>query len=292
MKHKLVKLCPVHVKDHIKIDSIYTFYYYEHSKNFAYEGEQHDFWEMVYVDSGVVLAKTDTACHILTQGNVIFHKPMEFHALEATNNKPHNIIVFTFSCSSPEMSFFEDKIFSVTGRQKRILAHFTEEMIDCFGKDFELENRAVIAENNFGSMQAGIAHFEIFLLELIREHSGESAPAKAYSPTKNTAGVFTHAVKEYLEEMVEYPLTLNHICDRFNVSKSYLCRIFKEETGHSVMDYYINLKIGRAKVLIREGNLNLTQIAEKLGYSGIHHFSRIFKERENMSPGSYAKSVK
>lgn len=291
MNHKVVKLCPIPINNRIKIDCVYTFYYYEHGKNFAYEGEQHDFWEMVYVDSGTVLAKTETACHILSQGNVIFHKPMEFHALEATNNKPHNIIVLTFSCSSPEMSFFEDKIFQVNGRQKRILSHFAEEMIDCFGKDFDLKNKSV-TETKFGSMQAGIAHFEIFLLELIRENSGERLPGRTYSPTKNTAGVFTDAVKEYLEEMVEYPLTLNHICDHFNVSKSHLCRIFKEETGNSVMDFYISLKISRAKMLIREGDLNITQIAEKLGYSGIHHFSRIFKERENMSPANYAKSVK
>ena len=292
MKRRVVKLCPIPINNQIKIDSIFTFYYYEHGKNFAYEGEQHDFWEMVYVDSGTVLAKTDSACHILTQGNVIFHKPMEFHALEATDNKPHNIIVLTFNCNSPKMSFFEDKIFSVNGRQKRILSHFAEEMIDCFGKDFSLEDQKKIIEKKFGSMQAGIAHFEIFLLELIRENSEEEKTHRTYSPTKNTAGVFADAVKSYLEEMLEYPLTLNHICDRFNVSKSHLCRIFKEETGKSVMDFYIDMKIARAKLLIREGDLNLTQIAEKLGYSGIHHFSRIFKARVNMSPGSYAKSVK
>ena len=98
--------------------------------------------------------------------------------------------------------------------------------------------------------------------------------------------------KEYLEENVYSTLTLDNVCRRFNMSKSYICQIFKNETGTSVIDYYISLKMKEAKLLIREGKYNFTQISEKLGYNSLHHFTRIFKAKEKMSPSLYEKSIK
>ena len=76
------------------------------------------------------------------------------------------------------------------------------------------------------------------------------------------------------------------------MNKSYLCQLFKNETESGIIDYYINLKIKEAKFLIRKGNLNFTQIAEKLGYSSLHHFTRTFKATEKMSPQVISKCHK
>ena len=57
------------------------------------------------------------------------------------------------------------------------------------------------------------------------------------------------------------------------------------------MDYWTNLKIKRAKALIRQGGYNITQISEELGYSSIHHFTRMFKRVTGMAPTVYRDSV-
>ena len=56
------------------------------------------------------------------------------------------------------------------------------------------------------------------------------------------------------------------------------------------MDYYTHLKIERAKILIKEGELSISDIAELLGYASIHYFSRVFKLKVGMSPTEYKKS--
>lgn len=283
---------PIPIKNELKIDAVYSFYYQEHGKHFNFEGDIHNFWEMVYVDSGKVSVKTEFGEHILNQGNVIFHKPMESHLLQSTDNQPHNLLIITFSSHSPRIHFFENKHFSVTLNQKRLLSHFADEAVNCFGTSFDYTLANRINHGKFGSMQACIAYFELFLIDLFRKNSPKANSAETDGTSQKISVNFSDSVKLYLAEMVEYHLTLAAVCERFNVSKSHLCQTFKNETGRSVMDYYIDLKIARAKLLIREGNFNLTQISEKLGYSGIHHFSRIFKSRVNMSPGSYAKSIK
>ena len=75
------------------------------------------------------------------------------------------------------------------------------------------------------------------------------------------------------------------------MSRSLIQKLFKEETGWSVMEYFYRLKIEEAKRLIREETNNFTQIADILGYSTIHYFSRQFKKIVGMSPSEYSKSI-
>ncbi len=109
---------------------------------------------------------------------------------------------------------------------------------------------------------------------------------------KNVKHAIVDAMCEYMAENVCENLILSDICEHFNMSKSYLSQLFKLETGTGIIDYFISLKIKEAKFMIREGDLNFTQIAEKLGYSSLQHFTRAFKQREKMSPTFYEKSIK
>ena len=61
------------------IEKIITIFYMEFPKNFYYEGERHDFWEMVYIDKGKMVCTADQNRFILKSGEMTFHKPNEFH---------------------------------------------------------------------------------------------------------------------------------------------------------------------------------------------------------------------
>ena len=58
------------------------------------------------------------------------------------------------------------------------------------------------------------------------------------------------------------------------------------------MHFYINMKIAQVKEYLRQSDLNVSQIAEKLGYDNVYYFCNQFKARENMSPLEYRRSVK
>ena len=87
-------------------------------------------------------------------------------------------------------------------------------------------------------------------------------------------------------------ISLDDVCAHTLFSRSYIQRLFKHQMGTSIMDYYKHLKIDEAKMMIREGKYNFTQISELLSYASIHHFSRHFKEITDMTPSEYASSVK
>ena len=76
------------------------------------------------------------------------------------------------------------------------------------------------------------------------------------------------------------------------VSTSYLTALFHKNLQISPGEYIRRSKLQESKQMIREGNMNFTEIAQTLQYSTIHHFSRQFKEKFGVTPSQYAKSIR
>ncbi|MBQ5801211.1 MAG: AraC family transcriptional regulator, partial [Clostridia bacterium] len=95
------------IKREIIIDGFNSLYYFEFGKNFSHSLEKHNFWELIYVDSGEVIAVTDGIGRTLTQGQVIFHGPMEIHAHVSNKIVSNSMLVISFSSRSEAMNFFD-----------------------------------------------------------------------------------------------------------------------------------------------------------------------------------------
>ena len=76
------------------------------------------------------------------------------------------------------------------------------------------------------------------------------------------------------------------------IGRAQLQKIFQEQHQCGAMDFFSRLKIAYARQLIRENQMNFTQISEFLGYSSIHYFSRQFKKISGMTPTEYITSIK
>ena len=87
-------------------------------------------------------------------------------------------------------------------------------------------------------------------------------------------------------------ICLNDLISYSGANKATITNAFKDNFGMGAIDYFIRLKIEQAKRFLREDTYNITQIADLLGYSGIHYFSRQFKKVTGMSPREYSRSVK
>ena len=98
------------LKQEINITNIYSIHYFEYSRDFVFEGESHNFWELLFVDSGVIEVTADEKKFPLESGEIVFHKPNEFHALRSNGKSAPNLIVVSFDCTAPCMSFFENKV--------------------------------------------------------------------------------------------------------------------------------------------------------------------------------------
>ena len=98
-------------------------------------------------------------------------------------------------------------------------------------------------------------------------------------------------VKEYLAENVAEKLSIKSLCAHFGVGQTTLMKKFKEETGLGVMEYFMGVKIERAKEMIAKTSMDFFEIADHLGFSSANYFSRAFKHKVGMTPTEYSRHV-
>ena len=279
------------LKKCIDIDELYSVHYFEYSSSYSFIGEEHDFWELVYVDSGSIDITADACSYTLSRGQVIFHPPGEFHALAANGVEAPNLVVIGFGCASPAMEFFKGYMGFFGAAERVLLARAVEESRKAYLSPLNDPTTKCLEENPdapAGAEQLVCAALEELLVLLLRR--GESLSGRESGRLRS--GSAAEAVKEYLEQRLDQPLTVEQICRDNMIGRSQLQKIFHEETGGGIMEYFSALKIKAARRMIREGRLNMTQIALHLGFQSVHYFSRRFKQFTGMSPSEYAESIK
>ena len=74
-----------------------------------------------------------------------------------------------------------------------------------------------------------------------------------------------------------------------NISEVHFRKLFKEEFDKSPKQYILDMRIRRAKQLLRDGVFKINAISEECGFSSEYHFSRIFKQKTGMNPTEYNK---
>jgi hypothetical protein len=107
-------------KKEISVSKIVTVLYLENSRDFVFGGESHDFWEFVCVDKGAVKICMDKEELILHKGDIAFHEPNEFHNVSTYSLTAPNLVVISFSCNSPLMDFFRQRILKIDEKERFI----------------------------------------------------------------------------------------------------------------------------------------------------------------------------
>lgn len=96
-------------------------------------------------------------------------------------------------------------------------------------------------------------------------------------------------IADYIERHYHEDLTLQHISDRFYLSREYISRRFKQELRENVTDYIARIRIEKAKQLLRSPQPRIAQVAEIVGYRDEKYFSKTFKKMVGESPNEYRK---
>ncbi len=279
-------LCP---ERPFAIRELYTVHYFEYAAGYAFQGETHDFWELLYVDRGLLRVTAGEQVRELRQGQLIFHAPGEFHALSSVGVPP-DLIVVSFDCGG-DMERFRDLVTDVSKAERSLLARIVAESGGAFSTPLNDPSTTTLhraPDAPFGAEALVCAALEELLIRLARRLSvDDSAPDAAPAD----ADGFERTV-EYLERHVGESLSLEQICRDNYLGRSQLQKIFHEHTGGGVMEYFGRLKINAARRMIRAGRYNFTQIAALCGFQSVHYFSRRFRQLTGMSPSEYAQSVR
>lgn len=98
---------------------------------------------------------------------------------------------------------------------------------------------------------------------------------------------YTEQCKEYIRKYYHQKIYISDIAKALGISESHLSRIFKKETGESIQEYSMHMRIERAENLLKYSEASLTEISEYLCFSSQSHFGKVFKVYKNMTPKQY-----
>ena len=279
------------------VENIITLFYMEMSKDFHYDGESHDFWEMVYIDKGQMICTADKNRFLLKSGEMVFHKPNEFHNLSGDRQTAPNVSILTFQCRSRAMQQLEGKIFKLKPEEKDILSRLFAEGMATYRLLDEnnplVQNLQRLENPPYGSSQMVKNLLELFLILLCRNTDVVTRrERRSYMIDGVDVPYQVKEILDFLQDNLYGRVTVGDIARRLGKSESAVKQTFATFRKEGIIHYYNELKIREAKKLIRQGQYNISQISDMLGFESPQYFSRCFKNAVHMTPREYTESIR
>lgn len=242
------------------IPEIVTIHYYELDKSFVFEGEQHDFWEMVYVDKGAVEIRANDKTLVLNQGEILFHRPHEFHAIKALRPFVSSIIT-----------------------EARNSFHIPKNDVTLL----KLRRRSQAKEGGEQLIKTYLEQLLILLARAILDQQENSvSPVRESMETR-----LISTIKSYIRDNLGKKITMEELAAVTGYSTSYISRIFRQQCGTTIGKYITAKKITYAKELIRNHTYNVAQIADMLAFDTPQYFASTFKKETGMTPSEFKRSL-
>ena len=95
--------------------------------------------------------------------------------------------------------------------------------------------------------------------------------------------------KQYIRQNYTRPIGLEEVSGYVGFSPTYFSTLFKKESGSNFVDYLSEIRMDRAKELLKETNLSVASICEQVGYSDLKHFTKSFRSYTGLKPNEYRK---
>ena len=267
----------------VEIAQIFSTSYSDFLLDEVQKSESQHGWKFVYVEQGKLRVHVESDAYILKSGEIICLAPVSAHSVKSYQGKA-TVISFEFEASG-EIVALENRIFFVNHQQK----HYLNEIVSVGEKLRQLQTNG--SGDTACLQQILRSSIEILVLSLISYQQTQQKQGE-FSPRSVQNKNITYDIIQYLNDTVAEPVKLQDLADRFSYSLSSIKRIFKKETGLSIIDYQNNNRIIQSKRLLESGNASIEEIAGALGFSNASYFSRTFKKQVGISPSAYRKSVK
>lgn len=249
--------------------------------------ESHDFWELVFVERGRLIATAEDRDVEMKAGDVIFHAPNVLHALRGDGKNAFSFFIVTFDCDSVAMQSLAGHCCAVPSDETNLLEQiFLERKRSLVVRDRDL---AVLENAPLGGLQMIQLYLEQFLIGILRAEQGKTG-ANLYASRSEMEYHLACEVREYLERHLTEDVSLDDICRKLHYGKTRLSEIFRKAFGDSIMHYFLSRKLDCAAKELRETSVSISDVAARFGFDSAQYFSRMFCRRFGVSPRDYRKN--
>ena len=216
-------------------------------------------WQMLYLHSGALTVTINSSIYLLSHQNLLFISPDDFYYIVQNNSAQYTIVQFKLNNLYDFSS--TNKIFALDSS-----------LID-------LADALLTEQDQFQQ--------ELILQLLLNKCCKLDATPTVINNEKT--GIFSKAIT-IMERYTDSTITVDDLAKMLRVSLSYLKRVFWKYTSIGVHEYYLMLKINKAKQLLLSG-YSITRTAKMLSFSSQPYFSTTFKRVTGISAKAFSKGI-
>lgn len=243
----------------------------------------HDYYQIWYIFRGSCRHRIDNKEFILNSSDIIFIPPFSYHSMSDGSD---DLIVIGVD--------FSEQFFSTTEVDKDLMLYCVKPLYlnqgnkhSVFWADNDIENLILEMFNEFAlkhDFYNIIIKINLTKLIIMAERMNNQNDI-THSKTE-------HAISEtlkYIHTNFNEKISIQNLCKIANMSETLLSTCFKNITGKTIIEYINTLKINKAKQLLAETDMRITDISYELGFNDGAYFNRVFKKIANLTPNAYRK---
>ena len=234
----------------------------------------HDYWQLFYVLDGRTSIRFPDGVYHLKAKDIVLVEPGQLHSMEQKEGKSRSF----------------DVKFAFTAPRDVLPPGMSGVLTDRMGLLPTVENILFEVEQQKEGWRGEVA-FTLFsiLVRILRamqeqSHGKQHQMVRFFDPLIEKQAL---RAKAYIEENYAEDLSCEQIAQDVALSPSYLTRVFQFTIGFSPMEYVTHVRLERAKELLKQEEMPIYLVSEKVGYNSPNYFTRVFKRQEGVSPSEY-----
>lgn len=265
MNNQLSPLHPLFAMEYVSYDNEYI----------MPGAHSHNSYELYILEHGGHNMLINDSIHYISKYDVVLFKPNVFHKSLKKRNCSRTCVYFT---------------------ERFLHTYFTEAslkvLLGCFERDvislskeafFQIKSNMMLLEKeSISDADNRIFVYVADILTILSKVKDEKVGTSLSSISEN----FT-LMLSYINENYNKIKNIEEIAQQFYISKYYLCHLFKETTGLTLIQYINNIKIQNACHMLTHTNLTISQIGELCGFSSTMYFCKCFKQTIHMTPKEF-----
>lgn len=273
---------------------LFSAYYYKQWNNYEMSFHQHASVEIMYVINGV--------CHIellaadASEPTLLQMKKGEFILLDG--KVPHRLLVteeggcrmlnveFTFQEGSKQVLPTISELAEQSEELAYLLRHIGAYVVLRDVDEVYATLKSLVLELD-QQLDQGSLKQELLFTQLMLLIAGLYRASADSAPRVSAAQHYVRQVQSYIQQHYDGTLTVQQLAQSVNVHPNYLQRVFRAETGTTIIHYLNQFRLDKAMMLLRETDIAITDICEFVGINSRQYFHELFKKHTGLTPVQY-----
>lgn len=281
LRHKILNV--------VDIKGLTALEYLDFEGKYRQYTESHDFWELCFVEEGEITLISKENQQRLIKNEIVLIPPNTTHSYISNNGNKNRAFVICFESFSHSLKVLSQIKFLLSDLQLNCINTVISESKNTF-KMNDKDLLEVLPSPNFAGQQVILLNLEYLFITLIRQLSLEKNSEIVFLNKEKFYQDLTEIIIGYFAKNLNKKLSLDDICKKFNYSRSFLCKKFKEVTGETLIGAFNRMKIEEAKKMLLETNASISDISYSLGFGEVKYFDYLFKKYIGVSPTKLRES--